>query len=85
VRRLLRSAAAFAGLAALTSCVNPANEAAQAEEMVALGQGLTTLQGYIGDLEMRIDSLVGVIASQDTAITRIAEFTGLVLPGRERR
>jgi len=85
VRRLLRSTAAFACLAALTSCVNPANEVAQAEEMVALGQGLTTLQSYIGDLEMRIDSLVGVIASQDTAITRVAEFIGLVLPGRERR
>lgn len=85
MRRLLRSAAAFASLAVLTSCVNPANEVAQAEEMVALGQGLTTLQSYIGDLEMRIDSLVGVIASQDTAITRVAEFIGLVLPGRERR
>lgn len=85
MRRSLRLAVLLAAIPALHSCVNPAHEAAQAEEIVALGQALNNLQFYITDLETRIDSLVGAIARQDTAITRITEFTGLVLPGREGR
>lgn len=69
----------------LMSCVNPAHETAQVEQIVALGDAINHLQLYISDLETRIDSLVAATASQDTAIRRISEFTGLVLPGREGR
>jgi hypothetical protein len=85
VRRLLQLAVVLALSASLGSCVNPSHEVAQVEEIVAIGQAITTLQSYINDLELRIDSLVGAIASQDTAIRRTAEFVGLVLPGREGR
>ena len=82
MRRSLRLAVLLASIPALHSCVNPAHQAAQTEEIVLMGQTLNNLQFLITDLETRIDSLVGVIAKQDTSITRIADFTGLVLPGR---
>jgi hypothetical protein len=82
---LLRTAVVLGLVPALNSCVNPAHETAQVEEIIALGQGINNLQFYINDLEERIDSLVGAIARQDTAISRVAEFTGLVLPGRGGR
>lgn len=85
MRRLLSYAALFALCASFSSCVDPEAETARAEQMVALNQGIINLQSYVDDLQFRIDSLKGVIASQDTAINRITEFVGLVLPGRERR
>lgn len=88
MRRLMRIVAAFAAALAiatpLSSCTNPEYVAAQAEAIVGLTQEVTNLQAIIMQLEVRIDSLVGASASQDTAIARTAAFVGLVLPGRER-
>jgi hypothetical protein len=77
-------AAAFVLAASLNACVNPEQEAAQVEEIIALGNAVNNLQAYINELEIRIDSLVAAGASQDSAIARTAAFVGLVLPGRER-
>jgi hypothetical protein len=84
MRILAAFAIAFVLAGSVNACVNPEQEAAQVEEIIALGNAMNNLQGYITELETRIDSLVAASASQDTAIARTAAFVGLVLPGRER-
>lgn len=86
VSRRLRAAAGALCLTtgAPTACTRPASqaelEAAQAfldvqEEMRALREESALLQ-------QQIDSLRGVVARQDTLLSRVAAVAGVTVPGR---
>lgn len=71
---------ATAGVAG--ACESPQHELNQTADILALGESMSHMQVYIDNLEERIDSLNAVVARQDTTISRIATFAGIVLPDR---
>jgi hypothetical protein len=77
-RSLFPVVVAFAGL----SCRDPRAEANIAQAMMDVGTSITQMQQDFGDLYNQVDSLRGVVARQDTIISRLANLAGLPLPPR---
>ena len=75
-RNLLLVAIALAGL----SCRDPRAEANIAQAMMEVGTTLTQIQQDLGELHNTLDSLRGVVARQDTIISRLANLAGLPIP-----
>jgi hypothetical protein len=78
--RSLRSALAFASLAALSSCVNPRAQANMAQAVMDMGTAVQNMQQDLQDATDRIDSLRAVVAHQDTLIERLATLTHVPWP-----
>ena len=75
-----KSVTVLATALALAGCTNPEREAQLMSELIAMGDALNETRSYTADLELRIDSLVRVVSRQDTALVRLAEFTGAQIP-----
>ena len=66
----------------LTSCRDPRAEANIAQAMIDVGTQISAMQQDYAVLQSEVDSLRGVVARQDTIITRLAGMAGLPLPAR---
>lgn len=75
----IRSAAVI-GLLLAGSCRDPRAEANVAQGMIDLGTQVSGMQQDYAVLQAQVDSLRGVVARQDTIITRLAGMAGLPLP-----
>jgi hypothetical protein len=62
------------------SCRDPRAEANVAQGMMDLGTQVSSMQQDYAILQAQVDSLRGVVARQDTIITRLAGMAGLQLP-----
>jgi hypothetical protein len=71
-------------LAALfvSSCRDPRAEANIAEAMVQVGTEISAMRQDYALLQNQVDSLRGVVARQDTVITRLATLANMPLPSR---
>lgn len=79
MRRLLfLPVVAFAGL----SCRDPRAEANIAQAMMEVGTTLSQVQQDLSQLNYTLDSLRGVVARQDTIISRLANLAGMPIPQR---
>lgn len=77
-RVAIAAAAALAG-----GCVqNPqaAREAAFAQDIVNLGDAVTSLQQENASLQTQLDSLQRVVARQDTLLRQLAGMAGMPVP-----
>ena len=61
------------------SCRDPRAEANVAQAMIDLGTQVSSMQQDYAILQSQVDSLRGVVAHQDTIITRLAGMVGLQL------
>ncbi len=78
--RSVRLILLVAGAVVLGACTNPMREAQLIAEITAMGDAVNDAKSYLYELEMRIDSLKTIIARHDTAVVRLAEFTGVQIP-----
>lgn len=73
-------------LAALTlgvaGCRDPRADANIAQAMMEAGSQITMLQQDQSIMQSQLDSLMQVVAWQDTIIRRLASHTGLPMPSR---
>jgi hypothetical protein len=69
-------------LLSLTSCRDPRADANVAQAMMEAGAQITMLQQDQSLMQSQLDSLIQVVAWQDTIIRRLASHTGLPLPSR---
>lgn len=67
---------------ALASCRDPRAEANIAEAMVQVGTEMSALRQDFAVLQGQVDSLRGVVARQDTLISRLASLANMPLPPR---
>lgn len=72
----------FLAAAALTSCRDPRAEANIAQAMMQVGTEISSIHQDYAVLQSQVDSLRGVVARQDTLITRLAALANLPLPPR---
>lgn len=79
---LLGSLALVVGALCLTSCRDPRAEANIAEAMMEVGTELSATRQDLAVLQAQVDSLRGVVARQDTLITRLASLANMPLPVR---
>src|SRR3982750_2137161 len=66
----------------LASCRDPRAEANIAEAMVQVGTEISAMRQDYALLQNQVDSLRGVVARQDTVITRLATLANMPLPSR---
>ena len=64
----------------LASCRDPRAEANIAEAMIQVGTEVSALRQDYATLQNQVDSLRGVVARQDTLITRLASLANLPVP-----
>ena len=64
------------------SCRDPRAEANVAQAMIDLGTQVSSMQQDYAILQAQVDSLRGVVAHQDSIITRLAGMAGLQLPAQ---
>jgi hypothetical protein len=64
----------------LTSCRDPRAEANIAEAMVQVGTEISGIRQDYAVLQSQVDSLRGVVARQDTLLTRLATLANVPLP-----
>ena len=76
----LRPFAAVIGIFLLTSCRDPRAEANIAEAMVQVGTELSAVRQDLAVMQEQVDSLRGVVARQDTLITRLAALANMPVP-----
>lgn len=69
-------------LSMLASCRDPRADANVAQAMMEAGTQITMLQQDQSIMQSQLDSLIQVVAWQDTIIRRLASQTGLPLPSR---
>lgn len=69
-------------LLAVLSCRDPRAEANIAQAMTEVGTTLSLVQQDYALLQSQVDSLRGVVARQDTIISRLASMAGLPLQPR---
>lgn len=62
------------------SCRDPRAEANIAQAMMDVGTQITSMQQDYASLQGQVDSLRGVIARQDTILSRLANLAGMPLP-----
>jgi hypothetical protein len=73
----MRRALPFFLLLALGSCRDPRADANVAQAMMDVGAQVSMLQQDQSILQGQVDSLLQVVAWQDTVIRRLASHTGL--------
>jgi hypothetical protein len=78
----MRSLIVLLGVLLLTSCRDPRAEANIAEAMVQVGTEISAMRQDYALLQNQVDSLRGVVARQDTMITRLATLANMPLPPR---
>ncbi|HEY2374661.1 MAG TPA: hypothetical protein VGH98_01680 [Gemmatimonadaceae bacterium] len=66
----------------LASCRDPRAEANIAEAMIQVGTEVSALRQDYATLQDQVDSLRGVVARQDTLITRLASLANMPIPPR---
>ena len=64
----------------LASCRDPRPEANIAEAMIQVGTEVSALRQDYAVLQNQVDSLRGVVARQDTLITRLASQANIATP-----
>jgi len=64
----------------LASCRDPRAEANIAEAMIQVGTEVSALRQDYAVLQNQVDSLRGVVARQDTLITRLASQANIPTP-----
>ena len=64
----------------LASCRDPRAEANIAEAMIQVGTEVSALRQDYAVLQNQVDSLRGVVARQDTLLTRLASLANMPLP-----
>lgn len=69
-------------LLTISSCRDPRADANVAQAMMEAGAQITMLQQDQSIMQSQLDSLVQVVAWQDTIIRRLASHTGLPMPSR---
>jgi hypothetical protein len=69
-------------LLGVASCRDPRADANVAQAMMEAGAQITMLQQDQSIMQSQLDSLVQVVAWQDTIIRRLASHTGLPLASR---
>ncbi|MDB4882249.1 MAG: hypothetical protein JWL95_1015 [Gemmatimonadetes bacterium] len=75
--RALRRAALATTLVALTSCRNPQADAYLSEQIRQLGDELNASRQQEAQMQSELDSLRGVVARQDTLLTKLAGMAGV--------
>ena len=73
-RRLL---VIIAAVLAVASCRDPRVEANVAQAMIQVGTEISALQQDYAVLQSQLDSLRGVVARQDTLISRLATLANM--------
>jgi hypothetical protein len=77
--RALRRAAMATTLVAFASCRNPQADAYISEQMRQMGEELNASRQQAAQMQSELDSLRGVVARQDTLLTRLAGMAGVPL------
>ena len=78
----LRPLIALVGMPLLASCRDPRAEANIAEAMIQVGTEISAMRQDFAVLQSQVDSLRGVVARQDTLITRLATLANMPVPQR---
>lgn len=73
---------AVIGTLLLGSCRDPRAEANIAEAMIQVGTEISTMRQDLAVLQSQVDSLRGVVARQDTVITKLATLTNVPASSR---
>ena len=76
-RRTLRRAGCIAATLMLAGCRSPQSDAYLIEQIRQMGDELNASRQQAADLQSQLDSLRGVVARQDTLLTRIAGMAGI--------
>jgi hypothetical protein len=80
MRKILTPLALTALFVLVASCRNIRAEANMAEAMSQLETQLLSMQQDYSILQFELDSLRGVVARQDTLLTRLAQMANLPVP-----
>jgi hypothetical protein len=73
----MRKALVVAVAVILVGCRDPRAEANIAQAMTDVGTQITSMQQDYAILQSQVDSLRGVVARQDTILSRLASMAGL--------
>ncbi len=76
----LRRRWALALLVFVAGCRSPAADAAIAEQLAQVSDAIVAMQDQLAMNSATVDSLVQVVARQDTLIKRLAATSGVPLP-----
>jgi len=76
----LRRRWALALLVLAAGCRSPAADAAIAEQLAQMSDAIVAMQDQIAMNSVTVDSLVLVVARQDTLIKRMAAVSGVPVP-----
>jgi hypothetical protein len=76
----MRPLCAFLATLLLLSCRDPRAEANIAEAMIQVGTEISAMRQDYALLQNQVDSLRGVVARQDTLLTRLATLANVPLP-----
>lgn len=76
----LRPFAVTIAILSLAACRDPRAEANIAEAMIQVGTELSAVRQDLAVMQTQVDSLRGVVARQDTLITRLAALANMPLP-----
>ena len=68
------------GMLFLASCRDPRAEANIAEAMIQVGTEISAMRQDFAVLQSQVDSLRGVVARQDSLITRLATLANMPVP-----
>jgi len=74
---MMRRAGMAAMLIAFASCRNPQADAYLSEQLRQMGDELNAARQQDAQMQSELDSLRGVIARQDTLLTRLAGMAGI--------
>jgi hypothetical protein len=76
-RAILRAGCIAATLLLAAGCRSPQSDAYLIEQIRQMGDELNASRQQAADLQSQLDSLRGVVARQDTLLTRIAGMAGI--------
>ena len=76
-RRAIVRAGCLAATIALAGCRSPQSDAYLIEQLRQMGDELNASRQQAADFQSQLDSLRGVVARQDTLLTRIAGMAGI--------
>ncbi|PYP80852.1 MAG: hypothetical protein DMD35_03335 [Gemmatimonadetes bacterium] len=74
---LLRAGGLALALALPTACRSPQQDAYLVEQLRQMAEELNASRQQTSDLQTQLDSLRGVVARQDTLLTRLAAMAGV--------
>jgi hypothetical protein len=76
-RAMLRAGCIAATLLLVAGCRSPQSDAYLVEQINQMGDELNASRQQAAELQSQLDSLRGVVARQDTLLTRIAGMAGI--------